>query len=121
MDDEILKNSARIKEILTKLQGWPEVGDKIIFTGATDFWFTNIVKNAKKLTVGAEYQISEIQVASSWCRVKVLGFDCDFALSFFDYVKREVSEEERKTLTQEMWDLNPPLGVRQFRAKNEHI
>lgn len=104
-DFEWVVNMERRKAIQVKLQGWPEKGDKIIFKGAEFSRFNDHLENAKKLTLGAEYTISEIQVNSSSCFVWLEGFEEEFSLHMFDYTKRELKKEERDKLNEEFWEL----------------
>jgi hypothetical protein len=75
---------------------WPKVGSKITYKGTHMFWFTNIIKDAEDLLEkGKEYTISKIELASSWCGVRVEEFpDKLFALSFFDYPKDLTTQEQ---------------------------
>jgi hypothetical protein len=75
---------------------WPKVGSKVTFIGVHKFWYTNIVKDANELLeIGKEYTISKIELASSWCCVKLEEFsEKKFALSFFNYDKELTTEEQ---------------------------
>lgn len=78
---------------------WPKVGSKVIFRKTHTFWFTNIVKDANDLlVVDKEYTVAKIELASSWCGVRLEEFpDKLFALSFFDYEKELTTEEQLRT------------------------
>ena len=77
---------------------WPNIGSKIIYRGTHQFWFTNIVKDANDLLeVGKQYTISKLELASSWCGVRLEEIpDKKFALSFFDYPKELTTEQAIK-------------------------
>ena len=73
-------------------QKWPKIGDKLKFTGKTFAFHTNVMKNADKLLLGQEYTVREVDVASSWCLIKLQEFpetevygEDWFSLSFFDW------------------------------------
>ncbi len=67
-------------------------GDKVIFRSIPKIWFVNVIKNSEKLEIGKEYTIREIEVASSWCCIKLEEFsegefgDDWFSASSFDLV-----------------------------------
>lgn len=112
------EQQARIREIKIKLQGFPIVGDKITFAGSKPFWLSDIIENEKLLEKGAQYQISAIEVGSSWSKVKLSGFgEKEFSLDSFSYVQRKISDEEKKKLNSEIWEKWPPRGVREYREK----
>ena len=75
---------------------WPKISSKITFRGTHMFWFTNIVKDANELLeIGKEYTISKVELASSWCGVRLEEFpDKLFALSFFNYPKELTTKEQ---------------------------
>ena len=77
---------------------WPDIGDKIVFTGVKPFWFTNIIQDAKDLLeIDKEYTISKIELASSWCGVVLKEFsEKTFSLHFFKYEKKLTTEEVTK-------------------------
>lgn len=61
---------------------FPQVGEKLKFKGVPSVYypmFTNIGKFAKdNLVVGSEYQVSKVEVYSSWCAVWLNGFGENF-------------------------------------------
>jgi hypothetical protein len=75
---------------------WPKVGSKVTYEGTHHFWFTNIIKDANELLeVGKEYTISKVELASSWCGVRLEEFpEKLFALSFFMYDKDLTTQEQ---------------------------
>ena len=77
------------------MKQWPKVGSKITYKGTHTFWFTNITKDAEELLeVGKEYTVSALELASSWCGVRVEEFpEKLFALSFFTYNKELTNKE----------------------------
>jgi hypothetical protein len=66
---------------------FPIPGDKLTYKGVHTFWFTNIIKNAENnLVRGKEYTLKKIDVASSWCCIKLEETgDIEYSLSFFTY------------------------------------
>jgi len=78
---------------------WPKVESKVTYKGTHKFWFTNIVKDAEDLLeIGKEYTVSGIELASSWCGVRLAEVPNKlFALSFFEYPK-ELSTQEQHAL-----------------------
>ena len=78
---------------------WPKAGSKVTYNGTHKFWFTNITKDAEDLLeIGKEYTVSKLELASSWCGVRVEEFpDKLFALSFFKYNK-DLSTQEQHAL-----------------------
>lgn len=74
--------------ILITMNDFPKVGAKLKFKGAQKhFWFTDIIANAKALTLGGIYTIKSVDVASSWVKIKLVETgDLVFSLSFFDEV-----------------------------------
>ena len=62
------------------------------------FWYQNIIEDANELLeLGKEYTISKLELASSWCGVRVEEIpDKLFALSFFDYPKELTTVETMK-------------------------
>jgi len=84
---------------------WPKIGSKITYKGTHHFWFTNIIKDANELLeVGKEYTISKLELASSWCGVRVEEIpDKLFALSFFEYPK-EITTQEAMKIERETWE-----------------
>lgn len=108
MNDEIVE---RRREILTKLQGWPEVGDKIVFNGQSVCRFTNQIDNAAKLSVGSIYTISKIEVYSSSSSIWLEGFEGEFSLGMFEYEKqvpknKEELEKELIELRDRQWRIS---------------
>lgn len=96
----------KIRALRTELQGWPKVGDKVEFKGITPFWFTNIVENGRKLTVGQIYTLSYVQVNSSSCIVKLEEYGEDeFSFSFFKWDFPPPPEERKLELEKEMQEL----------------
>jgi len=87
------------------MKAWPEIGSKVTFTGVHVFWFTNIVKDANELLeVGKEYTIAKLELASSWCGVRLEEFpDKLFSLSFFKYDKNLTTEEATK-IERDEWE-----------------
>lgn len=87
------------------MKEWPKVGSKVTFTGTRQFWFVNMVKDANELLeIGKKYTISKIELASSWCGVKLEEFpESTFALSWFDYEK-ELTTAEAKKIERDAWD-----------------
>ena len=69
------------------------------------FWFTNIVKDAEELLeLGKEYTVSKLELASSWCGVRLEEIpEKLFSLSFFDYEK-DMTTEEVRNLEREAWE-----------------
>jgi hypothetical protein len=74
------------------MQEWPKLGDKLQFTGETFAFHNNVVRNARKLLLGQEYTVRAVEVASSWCLIKLMEFpetnvfgDDWFSLSFFEW------------------------------------
>jgi hypothetical protein len=78
------------------MKQWPKVGSKVTYKGTHHFWFTNIIKDANELLeLDKEYTVSKIELASSWCGVKLEEFpEKKFALSFFEYNKDLTTEEQ---------------------------
>ncbi len=65
-----------------------KIGDKVIFTGTTMFWFTDIIANGKKLKKGAKYTIKSKQIASSWTGITLEETgDLEYNLGWFRYCK----------------------------------
>jgi hypothetical protein len=65
-----------------------KIGDKVIFRGTRIFWFTNMIDNGNKLTIGQEYTISSIITASSWTGITLNETgDLEYNASWFDKVK----------------------------------
>ena len=68
---------------------FPQVGEKLKFKGVPSVYypmFTNIGKFAKEnLVVGQEYEVSKVEVYSSWCAVwlKEFGEEHFFHTQFF--------------------------------------
>ena len=77
---------------------WPKVGSKATFKGTTQFWFTNIKKDAEDLLeVGKEYTVAKIELASSWCGVILEEFsDKKFSLNWFSYEKDLTTKEQHE-------------------------
>ena len=75
---------------------WPRIGSKAKYRGTHMFWFKDIVKDANELLEpDREYTIIKLELASSWCGVRLEEFpDKLFSLSFFDYPKELTTEEE---------------------------
>lgn len=71
------------------MKQWPKIGSKIMYVGTHTFWFTNIVEDANKLLeTGKHYTVSKLELASSWCGVRLEEIpDKLFSLSFFHYPK----------------------------------
>jgi predicted phosphohydrolase len=87
------------------MKQWPKIGSKITYKGTHTFWFTNIVEDANNLLEsGKEYTITKLELASSWCGVRIKEFpDHKFALSFFDYPK-EITTEEVMRIEKNEWE-----------------
>ena len=82
-------------------QEWPKPGDKLQFTGKTFAFHTNVIENGKKLLLGQEYTVRAVEVASSWCLIKLMEFPETsvfggdwFALSFFEWPKKFLTTAE---------------------------
>ena len=77
---------------------WPKYGSKIKFKGSGHFWFTNIIKDANDLLeIDREYTIIKLELASSWCGVKLKEFpEKIFALHWFEYQKDLTNDEVRE-------------------------
>ena len=62
-------------------------GTKVKFTGVRPYWFTDMIENGKKLTVGNIYTINEEQVFSSHsvCSLLETG-DLDYCGGWFEAV-----------------------------------
>jgi hypothetical protein len=80
------------------MKQWPKIGSKIKFKGVHLFWYTNIINDAdKNLEIGKEYTVHKLELASSWCGVRVEEMPgLLFALSFFEYEKDLTTEEVTK-------------------------
>jgi len=67
---------------------FPQPGAKVVFKKAQEqFWFTDIIKNAKdNLVKGNTYTLKTVDIASSWVEVTLEETgDIPYALSFFTY------------------------------------
>lgn len=84
---------------------WPNIGSKIMYVGTHTFWFSNIVEDANNLLeTGKYYTISKLELASSWCGVRLEEIpDKLFALSFFSYPK-ELTTVEAMKIERESWN-----------------
>lgn len=87
------------------MKQWPKIGSKIMYVGTHTFWFTNIVEDANKLLeTGKHYTVSKLELASSWCGVRLEEIpDKLFSLSFFHYPK-ELSTEEATKIERDEWE-----------------
>jgi len=58
---------------------WPKAGDKVIFVGVPDFYYPmflsmkNFCKN--NLVMGETYELSHVDVLSSWVAVYLVGHE----------------------------------------------
>jgi hypothetical protein len=60
-------------------------GDKLVFTGKTKCFHTNIEENANKLSLETVYTLKKISAYSSWTSVELEEVEGKFSLSFFSY------------------------------------
>ena len=88
------------------MKEWPKVGSKATFRGTSKwFFFQNILKDANDLLeIDKEYNISKIELASSWCGVVLKEFpNKRFSLNWFTYDKDLTTEEVMK-IERDEWD-----------------
>lgn len=66
---------------------FPKPGTPLCFTGTHEFWFTNMIQDAKKrLIKGRTYTLADIEVYSSWAMVRLKEIPGgEFPLSFFEF------------------------------------
>ena len=66
---------------------FPRPGARLIFRRTANFWFTNMIEDARRRLVrGRRYTLAEIEVYSSCAYVTLREVPgSEFPLSFFDY------------------------------------
>jgi hypothetical protein len=72
---------------------WPQAGEKVIFKGCPAMYyphFLNMQTFCKdNLTVGKEYELSRVEIHSSWVSVWLVGFkDVFLNWSFFRHADK---------------------------------
>lgn len=83
------------EKYLNRKWTWPEIGDKVKFTGAEGVFYphyTNVIQFAKdNLTVENVYTVLNCEVYSSWCAVWLKEIEGEhlFHLSMFEWPIKE--------------------------------
>lgn len=75
--------------MISHYPNWPKKGEKMKFIGAGKFhFFTDVIDNAKTLTIGDILTVSCCSPASSWCPIKFVETgDLTFEAAWFERIK----------------------------------
>ena len=114
----------RRKEALERRFNWPKPGDKLKFLGKRRCFHSNVENNADKLIPGETYEVRAVEVASSWCLIKLVQFpETDkfgedwFALHFFDWnIEKPLDNGENGAKVGEMKDKIEPEFKERIKA-----
>ena len=75
-----------LQEMALRTRRWPMKGEKIKASRVIEHhWFSDVIENSKKLSIGNYYTVKSCDPASSWCPVEIEEIDGTFCLSSFEW------------------------------------